>query len=57
MTLKETIQQAKHKYYSNGGHYTKKQCAEQVPTPNAEDLRDVCNLFDINSTEYIESEI
>ena len=57
MTLEETIQQAKHKYYSNGGCYTKKQCAEQAPTPDAEELRDVCNLFDINSIEYIESEI
>lgn len=57
MTLEEIIQQAKHKYYSNSGCYTKKQCAEQAPTPDAEELRDVYNLFDINSTEYIESEI
>ena len=57
MTLKETIQQARHKYYSNGGHYTKKQCAEQAPTPDAKEIRDVCNLFDITSTDYIESEI
>ena len=57
MTLKETIQQARHKYYSNGGHYTKKQCAEQAPTTDAKEIRDICNLFDITSIEYIESEI
>lgn len=57
MTLDEIVQQAKHNYYSNGGHSTKKQCAEQTPTPNAEELRDVYNLFDINNIEYIESEI
>lgn len=57
MTLEEIIQQAKHKYYSNGDHYTKKQCAEQAPTPDAEELRDVYNLFDITNIEYIESEI
>ena len=57
MSLEEIIQQAKHKYYSNGGNYTKKQCAEQTPIPNAEELRDIYNLFDITSIEYIESEI
>lgn len=57
MTTNEIIQQAQHLYYSNGGHLTKRQCAERVPTPDAEDLRDVCNIFDINSIDYIEGEI
>lgn len=57
MSAEEIIQQAQHLYYSNGGNLTKRQCAERVPTPDAEDLRDVCNIFDINSIDYIEGEI
>lgn len=57
MTTDEIIQQAQHLYYSNAGNLTKRQCAKSVPTPDAEDLRDVCNIFDINSVDYIEGEI
>lgn len=57
MTTKEIIQQAQHLYYSNGGNLTKRQCAELVPMPNAEDIRDVCNIFDMNYLDYIEGEI
>jgi hypothetical protein len=57
MTTKEIIQQAQHLYYSNGGNLTKRQCAKRVPTPDAEDLRDVCNIFGIDSVEYIAGEI
>lgn len=57
MKVEEIIQQAQHLYYSNAGSITKRQCAESVQTPNAEDLRDVCNIFDINSVDYIEGEI
>lgn len=57
MTTKEIIQQAQHLYYSNGGNLTKRQCAERVPTPDAEDIRDVCNLFDINYKDYLEGSI
>lgn len=57
MKINEIIQQAQHLYYSNGGNLTKRQCAERVPMPNAEDIRDVCNLFDISYIDYIEGEI
>ena len=57
MTTKEIIQQAQHLYYSNGGNLTKRQCAERVPMQNAKDIRDVCNIFDINYLDYIEGEI
>ena len=57
MTTNEIIQQAQHLYYSNGGNLTKIQCAERVPTPDAEDIRDVCNLFDIDYKDYLEGSI
>lgn len=57
MTTNEIIQQAQYLYYSNAGNLTKRQCAERVPTPDGEDLRDVCNIFDINSVDYIEGEL
>lgn len=57
MTTNEIIQQAQHLYYSNGGNLTKRQCAERVPMPNAEDLRDEYNIFDINYLDYLEGEI
>jgi hypothetical protein len=57
MTTNEIIQQAQHLYYSNGGKLTKRQCAKSVPMPQAEDIRDVCNIFDISYIDYIEGEI
>lgn len=57
MTTNEIIQQAQHLYYSNGGNLTKRQCAERVPMPDAEDLRDACNIFDIDYKDYLEGEI
>jgi hypothetical protein len=57
MTTNEIIQQAQHLYYSNAGNLTKRQCAKSVPTPDAEDIRDVCNLFDIDYKDYLEGEI
>jgi hypothetical protein len=57
MRTEEIIEQAKQMYYINSGHFTKRQCAESVPTPKAEYIRDVCNLFDITYVDYIEGEI
>lgn len=57
MKAEETIKQAQYLYYSNAGNLTKRQCAKSVPTPDGEDLRDVYNIFDISSIDYIEGEI
>lgn len=57
MTTKEIVQYAQHLYYSNGGNLTKRQCAESVPIPDAEDLRDEYNIFDIDYKDYLEGEI
>lgn len=56
MTTNEIIQQARHIYYSNGGHLTKRQCAEQISL-DAQDIKEVCRLFDIDYIDYIEGEI